>query len=91
MRVGIVCHPTFGGSGVMAMELANHLGRQGHSMHVISYAQPVRLDPFNTNVHYHEVQVQNYPLFLHQPYELALSSAMVEAVRRERLDILHVH
>ena len=53
MRVGIVCHQTFGGSGVMAMELANHLGRQGHSMHVISYAQLVRLDPFNTNVHYH--------------------------------------
>lgn len=91
MRIGVVCHPTFGGSGVMATELANHLGRQGHEMHVISYAQPVRLDAFNTQVHFHEVQVQDYPLFLYQPYELALSSAMVETVRKERLDILHVH
>ncbi len=91
MRIGVVCHPTFGGSGVMAMELANHLGRQGHDIHVISYAQPVRLDPFNTHVHFHEVQVQDYPLFLYQPYELALSSAMVETVRSENLDILHVH
>ena len=91
MRIGVVCHPTFGGSGVMATELANHLGRMGHELHVISYAQPVRLDPFNTHVHFHEVQVQDYPLFLYQPYELALSSAMVETVRKEKLDILHVH
>ena len=91
MRIGIVCHPTFGGSGVMATELANHFGRQGHSVHVISYALPVRLDPFNPSVHYHEVQVQDYPLFLYQPYELALSSAMVDAVLKENLDILHVH
>jgi len=91
MRIGIVCHPTFGGSGVMATELANHFGRQGHSVHVISYALPVRLDPFNPAVHYHEVQVQDYPLFLYQPYELALSSAMVDAVLKERLEILHVH
>jgi len=91
MRIGVVCHPTFGGSGVMATELANHLGRLGHELHVISYAQPVRLDPFNTQVHFHEVQVQDYPLFLYQPYELALSSAMVETVRQEKLDILHVH
>jgi len=91
MRIGVVCHPTFGGSGVMATELANHLGRMGHELHVISYAQPVRLDPFNTQVHFHEVQVQDYPLFLYQPYELALSSAMVETVRKEKLDILHVH
>ncbi len=91
MRIGIVCHPTFGGSGVMATELANHFGRQGHSVHVISYALPVRLDPFNPSVHYHEVQMQDYPLFLYQPYELALSSAMVDAVVKERLDILHVH
>ena len=91
MRIGVVCHPTFGGSGVMATELANHLGRMGHELHVISYAQPVRLDPFNTHVNFHEVQVQDYPLFLYQPYELALSSAMVETVRKEKLDILHVH
>ena len=91
MRIGVVCHPTFGGSGVMATELANHLGRMGHELHVISYAQPVRLDPFNTHVHFHEVQVRDYPLFLYQPYELALSSAMVETVRKEKLDILHVH
>jgi len=91
MRIGVVCHPTFGGSGVMATELANHLGRMGHELHVISYAQPVRMDPFNTQVHFHEVQVQDYPLFLYQPYELALSSAMVETVRKEKLDILHVH
>lgn len=75
----------------MATELANHFGRQGHSVHVISYALPVRLDPFNPSVHYHEVQVQDYPLFLYQPYELALSSAMVDAVLKENLDILHVH
>ncbi|MDG1253036.1 MAG: N-acetyl-alpha-D-glucosaminyl L-malate synthase BshA [Schleiferiaceae bacterium] len=91
MRIGVVCHPTYGGSGVMATELANHLGNQGHEMHVISYAQPVRLDPFNLQVHFHEVQVHDYPLFLYQPYELALSSAMVETVRKERLEILHVH
>lgn len=91
MKIGVVCHPTFGGSGVMATELANHLGRLGHDLHVISYALPVRLDPFNAQVHFHEVQVQDYPLFLYQPYELALSSAMVETVRKEKLDILHVH
>ena len=75
----------------MATELANHLAEQGHQVHVLSYAQPVRLNAYNPNLHYHEVQVENYPLFQYQPYELALSSAMVAMVERESLDVLHVH
>ena len=91
MRIGIICHPTFGGSGVMATELANYLGRKGHILHVISHALPVRLDQCNGNVNFHEVIVDSYPLFHYQPYELALASTIVETVRRENLDILHVH
>jgi N-acetyl-alpha-D-glucosaminyl L-malate synthase BshA len=91
LRIGIVCYPTFGGSGVLATELANHLAEQGHQVHVLSYAQPVRLNAYNPNLYYHEVQVENYPLFQYQPYELALSSAMVSMVERESLDVLHVH
>ena len=91
MRIGIVCHPTFGGSGVLATELAAFLARQGHSVHVISYAMPARMDVFQPDLYFHEVQVQDYPLFQYQPYELALSSMMVQVVQREKLDLLHVH
>ncbi|MFZ9777045.1 MAG: N-acetyl-alpha-D-glucosaminyl L-malate synthase BshA [Schleiferiaceae bacterium] len=91
MRIGIVCHPTFGGSGVLATELAAYLARQGHSVHVISYAMPARMDVFQPDLYFHEVQVQDYPLFQYQPYELALSSMMVQVVQREKLDLLHVH
>ena len=91
MKIGIVCHPTYGGSGVMATELGNYLGRKGHEIHVISHSLPVRLDPYNENINFHEVVVDPYPLFHYQPYELALSSTIVETVRRERLDVLHVH
>ena len=91
LRIGIVCHPTFGGSGVLATELANYLGGKGHQVHILSYAQPVRLNTLHPNLHFHEVQVESYPLFLYQPYELALSSAMVEMVIQEDLDLLHVH
>lgn len=91
MRIGIVCHPTFGGSGVLATELGAHLARQGHSVHVISYAMPARMDAFQENLFFHEVQIQDYPLFQYQPYELALSSMMVLVAQREKLDLLHVH
>ncbi len=91
MRVGIVCHPTFGGSWVLATELAAFLAQQGHSVHVISYAMPARLDELQPDLYFHEVQVQDYPLFQYQPYELALSSMMVQVVQREKLDLLHVH
>jgi N-acetyl-alpha-D-glucosaminyl L-malate synthase BshA len=91
MRIGIVCHPTFGGSGVLATELAAFLAQQGHSVHVISYAMPARLDELQPDLYFHEVQVQDYPLFQYQPYELALSSMMVQVVQREKLDLLHVH
>jgi L-malate glycosyltransferase len=91
MRIGIVCHPTFGGSGVLATELGAHLARQGHSVHVISYAMPARMDAFQENLFFHEVQIQDYPLFQYQPYELALSSMMVSVAQREKLDLLHVH
>lgn len=91
LRIGIVCHPTFGGSGVLATELANYLGGKGHQVHILSYAQPVRFNTLHPNLHFHEVQVESYPLFLYQPYELALSSAMVEMVIQEDLDLLHVH
>ena len=91
MRIGIVCHPTFGGSGVLATELAAYLAQQGHSVHVISYAMPARLDELQPDLYFHEVQVQDYPLFQYQPYELALSSMMVQVVQREKLDLLHVH
>ncbi len=91
MRIGIVCHPTFGGSGVLATELAAFLAQQGNSVHVISYAMPARLDELQPDLYFHEVQVQDYPLFQYQPYELALSSMMVQVVQREKLDLLHVH
>lgn len=78
MRIGIVCYPTFGGSGVVATELGLELSKRGHEIHFITYSQPVRLELLSHNVHYHEVNVPEYPLFHYQPYELALSSKLVD-------------
>ncbi|MCW2119963.1 N-acetyl-alpha-D-glucosaminyl L-malate synthase BshA [Flavobacterium sp. 7A] len=91
MRIAIVCYPTFGGSGVVATELGLELGRMGHEVHFITYSQPVRLALLNPNVHYHEVNVPEYPLFHYQPYELALSSKLVDMVKLYNIEILHVH
>jgi len=91
MKIGIVCYPTFGGSGVVATELGKGLADNGHQVHFITYRQPARLDFFSENLFYHEVSVSNYPLFDYPPYELALASKLVDVVRFERLDILHVH
>lgn len=91
MKIGIVCYPTFGGSGVVATELGKALAKKGHQVHFITYSQPVRLAPFTENVKYHEVVVSDYPLFDYQPYELVLSSRLVDVVKNEKLDLLHVH
>ncbi|MBT1687542.1 N-acetyl-alpha-D-glucosaminyl L-malate synthase BshA [Dawidia soli] len=91
MKIGIVCYPTFGGSGVVATELGKALAQEGHKVHFITYSQPPRLDLFNENLFYHEVDFRNYPLFEFAPYELALASKMVSVVKNERLDLLHVH
>jgi N-acetyl-alpha-D-glucosaminyl L-malate synthase BshA len=91
MKIAIVCYPTFGGSGVVATELGLELARQGHEVHFITYSQPVRLALLNANVHYHEVNVPEYPLFHYQPYELALSSKLVDMVKLYKIEILHVH
>lgn len=91
MKIAIVCYPTFGGSGVVATELGLELARRGHEIHFITYSQPVRLALLNPNVHYHEVHVPEYPLFHYQPYELALSSKLVDMVKLYKIDVLHVH
>ncbi len=91
MKIGIVCYPTFGGSGVVATELGKALAEKGHQVHFITYSQPVRLDFFSDNLFYHEVSVSDYPLFEYQPYELVLSSKLVDVVKYEKLDLLHVH
>ncbi len=91
MRIGIVCYPTFGGSGVVATELGMALADKGHEVHFITYNQPVRLDFFSHRLHFHEVVLEEYPLFQYQPYELALSSKMVEVVEKYNLEVLHVH
>ncbi|MGV3586208.1 MAG: N-acetyl-alpha-D-glucosaminyl L-malate synthase BshA [Adhaeribacter sp.] len=91
MNIGIVCYPTFGGSGVVATELGKELALKGHRVHFITYSQPARLDFFNENLFYHEVIVPSYPLFQYDPYELALASKMVDIVQFEKLDVLHVH
>jgi N-acetyl-alpha-D-glucosaminyl L-malate synthase BshA len=91
MKIGIVCYPTFGGSGVVATELGKGLAKLGHEVHFITYRQPTRLDFFSENLFYHEVDIKSYPLFEHAPYELALASKMVSVVKYEKLDLLHVH
>ncbi|MEI6184903.1 MAG: N-acetyl-alpha-D-glucosaminyl L-malate synthase BshA [Bacteroidota bacterium] len=91
MRIGIVCYPTFGGSGVLATELGKALADKDHQVHFITYQQPVRLNAFNANIFYHEVRVPTYPLFDYPPYEVALASTMVDVIINHDLDLLHVH
>ena len=91
MRIGIVCYPTFGGSGVLATELGKALADKGHQVHFITYQQPVRLNVFNANIFYHEVRVPTYPLFDYPPYETALASTLVDVASNNGLDLLHVH
>lgn len=91
MRIGIVCYPTFGGSGVVATELGKALADKGHRIHFITYSQPVRLDYFSENISYHEVTIAKYPLFDYIPYETALTSKLVDVALFEGLDVLHVH
>ncbi len=91
MKIGIVCYPTFGGSGVVATELGKALALRGHQVHFITYSQPARLNFFTENLFYHEVYVPTYPLFQYPPYELALASKMVDIVLNQGLDVLHVH
>jgi len=91
MNIGVVCYPTFGGSGVVATELGLELSKRGHVVHFITYSQPVRLELLSSKVHFHEVFVPEYPLFHYQPYELALSSKLVDMVKLHKIDVLHVH
>jgi L-malate glycosyltransferase len=91
MRIGIVCYPTFGGSGILATELGKALAQKGHLVHFITYQQPVRLNVFVPNIFYHEVQVPTYPLFDYPPYETALASTMVDVIKNYQLELLHVH
>ncbi|MFK8288960.1 N-acetyl-alpha-D-glucosaminyl L-malate synthase BshA [Capnocytophaga canimorsus] len=91
MNIAIVCYPTFGGSGVVATELGLALARKGHQVHFITYSHPVRLDYLQKNIHFHEVHVEEYPLFHYQPYELALSSKMYSVIKNYDIDVLHVH
>ncbi len=91
MKIGIVCYPTFGGSGVVATELGMALAEKGHQVHFISYSQPFRFDPFSENLFYHEVSMVNYPLFEFMPYEISLSSKLVDVAMHQDLDLLHVH
>ena len=91
MKIAIVCYPTFGGSGVVATELGLALADHGHEIHFITYKQPVRLDLLSKKIHFHEVTIPQYPLFKYQPYELALSSKLVDMVKLYQIDIMHVH
>jgi|SRR5699024_8716508 len=91
MKIGIVCYPTFGGSGVVATELAKGLARRGHKVHILSYDRPARLDTFQTNISYHEVNMNTYPLFEYPSYDLALANQMANLIEYEEIDILHVH
>lgn len=91
MNIGIVCYPTYGGSGVVATELGKYLSEKGHRVHFISYDQPARLEFFSENLFYHEVFVSKYPLFQYPPYEIALTGQIVDVAKRHELDVLHVH
>jgi len=91
MKIGMVCYPTFGGSGVVATELGIALAAQGHEIHFISYSKPVRLDDHTPNITFHEVSIIDYPLFDYSPYEILLSSKLVEVAKKFKLDLLHVH
>ena len=91
LKIGLVCYPTFGGSGIVATELGKALAEKGHDIHFITYSKPVRMDWFTKNMYYHEVSVSDYPLFEYAPYELLLSSKLVDVAINQKLDILHVH
>lgn len=91
LKIGITCYPTYGGSGVVATELGLELAQRGHEIHFITYAQPIRLDRQEANIHYHEVEVSRYPLFDYPPYDLALATRMAEVSELYELDLLHVH
>jgi L-malate glycosyltransferase len=91
MNIGITCYPTYGGSGIVATELGLELANRGHEVHFITYANPIRLDPDTPRIHYHEVEVSNYPLFQYPPYCLALASRMMDVADAYELDLLHVH
>jgi L-malate glycosyltransferase len=91
MRIGITCYPTYGGSGIVATELGIELAQRGHEVHFITYAQPIRLPSAAPNIHYHEVEVSQYPLFEYPPYDLALATRMAEVATIYHLDVLHVH
>ena len=91
MKIGITCYPTYGGSGVVATELGQELAARGHDIHFISYAPPIRMNPNDPHIHFHEVEVASYPLFDHPPYTLALATKMLEVFEAESLDLLHVH
>lgn len=91
MRIGMVCYPTYGGSGVVATELGKALADRGHAVHFVSNSLPARLDVFRENLYFHEVSMVHYPLFEHSPYVLALTGKLVEVVREQKLDLLHVH
>src|SRR5579875_3203983 len=91
MNIGITCYPTYGGSGIVATELGLELANRGHEIHFITYANPIRLDPGVHRIHYHEVEVSNYPLFQYPPYCLSLASRMADVAESYRLDLLHVH
>lgn len=91
MKIAIVCYPTFGGSGVVATELGTELAKRGHEIHFITYKQPVRLELLANHIHFHEVNIPEYPLFKYQPYELALSSKLVDVVKLHGIEVLHVH
>jgi L-malate glycosyltransferase len=91
MKIGVICYPTFGGSGVVATELGKAMAEKGHEVHFITYSQPVRLGSFRKNIYYHEVNISDYPLFEYPPYELVLASKIVEVAKYEGLDLLHVH
>ena len=91
MKIGIVCYPTYGGSGVVATELGKALAEKGHEIHFITYSQPVKLDYFSENLYYHEVAISDYPLFDYTPYELVLTSKLVDVAKYVGLDLLHVH
>ena len=91
MRIGITCYPSYGGSGVVATEIGKELAERGHEIHFISYAIPIKLDATSDRIHFHEVEIMNYPLFEHPPYALALATKMADVAIHQNLDLLHVH
>ena len=91
LKIGVVCYPTFGGSGIVATELGKAFAERGNEVHFITYSKPVRMDWFTKNMYYHEVSVSDYPLFEYAPYELLLSSKLVDVAINQKLDLLHVH